>query len=79
MPTLLNKHWHHLPRAEVTDLLDAQPDTLLADRTNMLYFSTLTTYGTGQGVVATIGDTEIGRFSELISSAQVLATPGNGR
>ena len=27
MPTLLNKHWHHLPEAEVTDLLDARPDT----------------------------------------------------
>ncbi len=51
-------------------------DTLLADRTNMLYSSTLVTYGTGQGVVVAIGDdTEIGRISELISSAEVLATP----
>ena len=51
-------------------------DTLLADRTNMLYSSTLVTYGTGLGVtVATGDDTEIGRISELISSAQVLVTP----
>ena len=51
-------------------------DTLLSDRTNMLYSSTLVTYGTGQGVVVATGDdTEIGRISELISSAQVLVTP----
>lgn len=51
-------------------------DTLLADRTNMLYSSTLVSYGTGLGViVATADDTEIGRISELISSAQVLETP----
>ncbi|RLA22684.1 MAG: cation-transporting P-type ATPase [Gammaproteobacteria bacterium] len=51
-------------------------DTLLADRSNMLYSSTLVTYGTGRGVVIAIGDnTEIGCISELISSAEVLATP----
>ena len=51
-------------------------NTLLADRTNMLYSSTLVTYGTGRGVVVATGDdTEIGRISELISSAQILATP----
>ena len=51
-------------------------DTLLADRANMLYSSTLVTYGTGKGVVVATGDdTEIGRISQLISSAEVLATP----
>ncbi len=51
-------------------------DTLLADRTNMLYSSTLVTYGTGLGVVVATGDnTEIGRISELISNAEVLSTP----
>ncbi len=51
-------------------------DTLLADRTNMLHSSTLVTYGTGQSVVVATGDdTEIGRISKLISSAEVLATP----
>ncbi len=53
-----------------------EQDVLLADRINMLYSSTLVTYGTGQGVIiATSNDTEIGRISELISSAEILATP----
>lgn len=51
-------------------------DTLLADRTNMLYSSILVTYGTGHGIVVATGDdTKIGRISKLISSAQILATP----
>lgn len=52
------------------------PDTVLADRTNMAYSSTLVTYGTGVGIVASIGDsTEIGKISQLIDSADVLTTP----
>ncbi len=51
-------------------------DTPLADRVNMTYSSTLITYGTGLGVVAATGDgTEIGRISEMIATAEVLATP----
>ena len=51
-------------------------DTLLADRKNMAYASTLTTYGQGQGIVIAIGDgTEVGRISELISTAEELDTP----
>ena len=51
-------------------------DALLADRTNMVYSSTLVTYGTASGVVVATGDqTEIGRINELIASADVLATP----
>ncbi len=51
-------------------------DTILAERANMAYSSTLATYGTGVGVVVGIADTtEIGRISELIASAEVLATP----
>ncbi len=50
--------------------------TLLTDRTNMVYSTTLVTYGTGLGVVVATGDnTEIGRISELISRAEVLETP----
>ena len=51
-------------------------NTVLADRTNLAYSSTLVTYGTGTGVVATIGDhTEIGHINEMLTSASVLETP----
>jgi cation-transporting ATPase F len=51
-------------------------DTVLADRTNMAYSSTLVTYGTGVGVVTAAGDgTEIGRINAMIAAADVLATP----
>ncbi len=51
-------------------------DTVLADRTNMAYSSTLVTYGAATGVVTATGDqTEIGRINALIASTHVLATP----
>jgi magnesium-transporting ATPase (P-type) len=51
-------------------------ETLLADRNNMAYSSTLVTYGTGAGIVVATGDaTEIGRINTLIASADTLATP----
>ena len=51
-------------------------DTVLADRTNMAYASTFVTYGQAHGIVVATGDsTEVGRISELISSADDLATP----
>jgi len=51
-------------------------DTALADRHNMAYASTLVTNGQGAGIVTATGDdTEVGRISELISSAEALATP----
>jgi len=51
-------------------------DAVPADRRNMAHSSTLVTYGTGLGVVTATGDdTEIGRISELIASAEILATP----
>jgi magnesium-transporting ATPase (P-type) len=50
--------------------------TVLADRRNMAYASALVTRGTGTGlVVATAGDTEVGRISQMISGAEQLATP----
>ncbi|HWQ92017.1 MAG TPA: HAD-IC family P-type ATPase, partial [Clostridia bacterium] len=52
------------------------PQTLLADRVNMAYASTLVTYGQGRGVVVATGDhTEIGRISDMISAAPSLETP----
>ncbi|MEZ0395773.1 MAG: cation-transporting P-type ATPase [Anaerolineales bacterium] len=52
------------------------PETVLAERKNMAYASTLVTYGTGLGVVTATGDsTEIGRISQLIAEAVELETP----
>ncbi len=51
-------------------------ETVLADRSNMAYSSTLVTYGTGAGIAVATGDgTEIGRINALITSAVTLATP----
>jgi Ca2+-transporting ATPase len=51
-------------------------DIVLGDRTNMAYSSTLVTYGTGIGLVTSIGnETEIGRINQMIASADILATP----
>lgn len=51
-------------------------DTLLAERTNLSYSSTLVTYGSAKGVVIATGDyTEIGRINTLIANADILATP----
>ena len=51
-------------------------DTVLADRLNMAYASTLVTYGQGTGVVVATGNrTEVGRISELIAATDVLETP----
>lgn len=51
-------------------------EAVLADRRNMVYASTLVTYGQATGVTVATGDnTEIGRISQLISSAESLQTP----
>jgi cation-transporting P-type ATPase F len=52
------------------------PETVLADRSNMAFSSTLVTYGTATGlVVATGDDTEIGHINTLIAGVDVMATP----
>lgn len=52
------------------------PETVLADRANMAYASTLVTYGQGRGIVTSTGDqTEIGRISEMISAVPNIETP----
>lgn len=51
-------------------------EALLPDRINMAYSSTFVTNGVATGVVVATGDqTEIGRINELISAADILATP----
>jgi Ca2+-transporting ATPase len=63
-----------LPVEKQTDPLAL--DTVLADRSNMVYASTLTAAGQGTGVVVTTGDnTEVGRISHLIAEAEELKTP----
>ncbi len=63
-----------VPVEKQTVALDGK--TVLADRLNMLYASTFVTYGRGKAVVTSIGDaTEVGRISELIATAEDLATP----
>jgi Ca2+-transporting ATPase len=50
--------------------------TVLAERANMIYSSTLATHGQGRGVVVATGTaTEIGRISRLMSEVQELQTP----
>ena len=50
--------------------------TVLADRSNMAYSSTLVTYGSGIGIVVETGDqTEIGLINRMIASATELDTP----
>jgi len=52
------------------------PDTIVADRRNMLYSGTLVTHGTGSAiVVATGAHTELGEIYRLVGAAEVLATP----
>lgn len=63
-----------LPVEKQIEILDST--AVLAERTNMVYSSTLVTYGTGIGAVTATGDdTEIGQINEMIASADVLATP----
>ncbi|MCX7919051.1 MAG: cation-transporting P-type ATPase [bacterium] len=51
-------------------------ETILADRRNMIYASTLVTYGQGEGIVIATGDnTEVGRISQLLSEVKILETP----
>jgi len=51
-------------------------DTVLGDRTNLGFASTVVTYGTGKGVVVATGDhTEVGKISQSIASADELETP----
>jgi len=51
-------------------------DTVLGDRKNMAYASTVVTYGRGSGIVIATGDkSEIGKISGHIISAEDIKTP----
>ncbi len=63
-----------IPVEKSTHILDLE--TPLSDRTNMIFSSSLVVAGTGTGIVVAIGDqTEIGRISEMIASAELIDTP----
>lgn len=53
-----------------------EADTLLGDRNNMGFATTVVTYGTGKGLVVSTGDrTEVGKINQSIASAEELDTP----
>jgi cation-transporting ATPase F len=52
------------------------PETLLADRSNMAFASSLVAYGQGMGIVVATGDrTEVGRIAAAVAEAEEIATP----
>ncbi|APS45766.1 carbonate dehydratase [Piscirickettsia salmonis] len=63
-----------VPVSKCVEVLNEK--TILAERKNMAYASTLVTYGRCKGVVTAIGDeTEIGRISTLMSQTHEIDTP----
>ena len=63
-----------VPVVKAVDPLEL--DTVLAERLNMAYGSSMVTYGQGTGIVAATGaGTEVGRISQLLSSTEELVTP----
>ncbi|MDX1587277.1 MAG: cation-transporting P-type ATPase, partial [Balneolaceae bacterium] len=63
-----------MPVTKGTDPIDAE--TILAERTNMLYKGTAITRGSGEGVVVSTGlDTELGGISSLVEEAESEQTP----
>jgi hypothetical protein len=64
-----------VPVEKATDVRLAA-DVVLAERRNMVYASTLVTYGQQLGVMISIDDsTKVGRISQLISQAEEMAAP----
>ena len=63
-----------VPVEKKADVLEEE--TVLADRLNMAYASTLVTFGSAKALVVETGDhTEIGKISKLIADAKELKTP----
>ena len=63
-----------VPVSKIDELLP--PSTVLGDRTNMAYSSTLVTAGSGRGLAVGTGvETEIGRIHQLVGQAAGVTTP----
>ena len=57
-------------------LAELKAETVLAERRNSVYMSTLVTYGKGKGIVTNIGmDTEIGKIATMLDMVQEGKTP----
>ncbi len=63
------------PLSKNAEVLD-DPETALAERKNMVFASTLATYGRGKAIVTETGmKTEVGHIAEMISEAEEKMTP----
>lgn len=64
-----------LPSNKSADLI-LDDETPLADRKNMVYSSTVISYGRGKGIVTNIGvNTEIGKIATMLNSSEKDLTP----
>ena len=51
-------------------------DKILAERQNMVFMSTLVTYGKGKGIVVNVGmKTEIGKIAQMLDAVEDVKTP----
>ena len=64
-----------VPVEKTTEKIDGE-DVGIGDRTNMLFSSSLVTYGRGKGIVVETGmTTEVGKIAEMINETEEQITP----
>ena len=64
-----------VPVDKTTEKIDGE-DVGIGDRTNMLFSSSLVTYGRGKGIVVETGmTTEVGKIAEMINESEEQITP----
>ncbi|MGL5086275.1 MAG: cation-translocating P-type ATPase, partial [Clostridium sp.] len=65
-----------VPSDKTADIISKEGDLPIGDRHNMLFMSTLATYGRGTGIVIATGmNTEIGKIAKMLDSAEDDTTP----